>query len=195
MTGNSSVGRASVLGIEGRGIIALLPDFIDEKFENHRWWALVKCSVCDTEIWRRKTHIFPNVYCSRNCQSVGKSESITLECGYCQKKVKRRKSQIDKSKTGKVFCNRSCATSFNNKFKVEEFHPNWKGGTNYREKAFSKFGEICCNPDCSLQKSGIEIPKKMLDVDHIDSNRSNNKIENLMPLCVWCHALKTRKDW
>lgn len=32
----------------------------------------------------------------------------------------------------------------------------------------------------------------MLDVDHIDSNRSNAALSNLQILCIWCHALKTR---
>jgi hypothetical protein len=37
-----------------------------------------------------------------------------------------------------------------------------------------------------------EIPLEMLDVDHIDNDRSNNELENLQILCVWCHSLKTR---
>lgn len=43
------------------------------------------------------------------------------------------------------------------------------------------------------------IPKHMcqLDVDHIDGNHSNNKIESLQTLCANCHRLKTHlnKDW
>lgn len=35
----------------------------------------------------------------------------------------------------------------------------------------------------------------MLDVHHIDGNRKNGKADNLEVLCVWCHALETRKDW
>lgn len=40
-----------------------------------------------------------------------------------------------------------------------------------------------------------ESETKMLDVHHRDGNRSNNKLSNLEVLCVWCHALETRKDW
>lgn len=33
----------------------------------------------------------------------------------------------------------------------------------------------------------------MLDVHHLDSDRSNGLPENLLVLCVWCHALETRR--
>ena len=33
-----------------------------------------------------------------------------------------------------------------------------------------------------------------LQLDHVDGNHSNNKLENLQVLCPTCHAVKTRKD-
>ncbi len=56
----------------------------------------------------------------------------------------------------------------------------------YRIRALKEYGSFCtwCGYDREI---------KMLDVDHIDSNRKNNKLENLQILCVFCHAMKTRK--
>lgn len=34
---------------------------------------------------------------------------------------------------------------------------------------------------------------RKLDVHHIDGNKKNNAIENLIPLCVYCHASVTNK--
>lgn len=58
--------------------------------------------------------------------------------------------------------------------------------TTYRVRALQEYGAFC-------NWCGYSDEVKMLDVDHIDSNRSNSKLENLQVLCVWCHALKTRK--
>ena len=38
----------------------------------------------------------------------------------------------------------------------------------------------------------IDIPEKLLDVHHVDGDRSNNDVSNLVVLCVWCHAKVTR---
>ena len=38
----------------------------------------------------------------------------------------------------------------------------------------------------------VKVPEELLDVHHIDSNRSHNDINNLAVLCVWCHAIVTR---
>ena len=37
----------------------------------------------------------------------------------------------------------------------------------------------------------MAIDAAQLDVDHIDGNRNNDKIENLQTLCANCHRLKT----
>jgi hypothetical protein len=72
-------------------------------------------------------------------------------------------------------------------------HHNWKDGSgSYRERAKKEYGEYCSNPTCPIKGAAISIPRELLDVDHIDNNRSNNDIQNLQVLCVWCHAIKTR---
>jgi 5-methylcytosine-specific restriction endonuclease McrA len=43
---------------------------------------------------------------------------------------------------------------------------------------------------CGVQPEG----KGMIDIDHIDGDRSNNKPENLQSLCKDCHKKKTSED-
>ena len=77
----------------------------------------------------------------------------------------------------------------NARHKSGENHPNWVDGcSGYREKALAHYGEQCECSDCDNQNALME----MLDVHHLDGDRSNNQIENLVVLCVWCHALVTR---
>lgn len=116
---------------------------------------------------------------------------MKLNCAECGKEVNRRPFQLKRSKSGRAFCNRTCATKYNNRiYKKAEKHPNWTTGYgSYRIRALKEFGHKCSNTNCPIK---FEIPNKMYDVDHIDNNRTNNKLENLQVLCVWCHALKTR---
>jgi hypothetical protein len=56
----------------------------------------------------------------------------------------------------------------------------------YRMRALKTHGAYC-------DYCGYGFAVQMLDVHHIDSNRENNDLDNLQVLCVWCHALETRK--
>ena len=154
-------------------------------------YVTVKCSYCKKDIIKYGPKIKPwkHSYCDRECHARHKITSITKKCGNCEKLVTRTKSQASKSKSGHLFCNRSCSTAFNNRFKKGKLHPHWSGGVgSYRARALKKYGARCSSSNCPFDC----VDERMLDVDHVDGDRSNNKIENLQVLCVWCHALKTR---
>lgn len=129
-------------------------------------------------------------YCSSNCRH----DIQVSPCSFCGKEVRATKSRRYGSKTGNIYCSKSCAVSKNNSLiRFGENHWNYlNGASRYRKLALEKYGAVCSNERCAL-KGVVDIPIKMLDVDHIDCDRSNNSIENLQVLCVWCHALKTRK--
>lgn len=163
----------------------------ETKFQDGRTWVLLKCAVCSKDVWRRVTHISNVTVCSNDCKSARLITKITLNCAQCNKLIERRPSQIARSKSGRVFCSKTCATSYNNQFKSGEAHGNWSGGQ-YRKNALEHYGARCFGTDCLIQSITTDIPAIMIDVHHIDGNRSNNSIDNLIPLCVWCHALETR---
>ncbi len=62
---------------------------------------------------------FAHSFCSSECcfQFRSNAGRIKLPCTYCGKEVSRTKSQFSRSKKNNVFCNRSCAASFNNTLK------------------------------------------------------------------------------
>ena len=102
-----------------------------------------------------------------------------------EKKLLRKKAGSS-SRSGLFFCNRVC------KEKAQSIESqilpikHYKGGkTSYRVRAFREYGKKC-------KECGYDELEAMLDADHIDGNRSNNVIQNLQVLCVWCHAYKTR---
>ena len=121
-------------------------------------------------------------YCSKECYShIG---SQLCKCANCGKEVWRANSQIARSKTGNIYCSRSCATAKNNTlFKSGENNPNYKG-TNYRKKAFDNYEHKC-------HICGWNEDEDVLEVHHIDEDRDNNELENLLILCPICHKKLT----
>lgn len=102
----------------------------------------------------------------------------------CGKEIERALSEIKRSKTGNVYCSKSCSNTINNTlFKSGENHPNYISGiSSYRKMRMGKVGAKC-------EKCGIDNPC-VLEVHHKDRNRKNNKIENLQLLCANCHLIE-----
>lgn len=139
----------------------------------------------------------PRLYCTQACHQASRGIATTSPCGYCGEKVKRHPSKLKNSKSGYVFCDRKCKENAQRARSIPQILPPHYDQTphpkyTYRKRALETYGEKCANEWCPLTKYGAEIPIKMLDVDHIDNDRTNNTTENLQVLCVWCHALKTR---
>ena len=92
---------------------------------NHMSKTLIKltCHYCKKPFTRRAANhkqrkpLGHNAYCSIECGHKGAQKRITILCTYCNKTVIRNPHDFKKSKTGKFFCNTSCAASFNNTLK------------------------------------------------------------------------------
>ncbi len=89
----------------------------------------LKCDFCGKDFKRTLTnynhrrkkysHRYKHVFCNNICCNKYKSKNntTTAKCGFCKKKVTRRNNQVKKSKSEKIFCNSSCAASYNNKLR------------------------------------------------------------------------------
>lgn len=153
---------------------------------------IIKCDYCGKEINKRPSQVKNNLekgrknYCSNECKKLGQFTSKVCICGYCGKEIYRTPSQIKKSKSGLMFCNSSCACTYNNKkFRSGENNPNWKDGeTLYKKTAYSVYQNECSI--CGFND------KNALEVHHIDMNRANNNTDNLIILCANHHSLVHR---
>ena len=146
----------------------------------------VKCGTCGKRFPVKPFRLRHSnaLYCSRKCHHNGMAKKVNLRCSTCGNEVVRTPSKVKNSKSGQFFCNKSCQTKWRNRYFSGEKHKNWSHGKaiNYRRiLANSDRKKVCrhCGED----------DKRVLAVHHIDENRRNNNLENLMWLCHNCHHL------
>lgn len=130
---------------------------------------------------------------------------IKINCSNCNNELWRRNSSI---RSDKVFCNKSCATSYRNKIdnpswyrdlsgennpmygknttawnkgiKGELCH-NWKGGLSRRKDGYFRInidGKRKLYHRYLLEKNGEDLTEKV--VHHKNGNPSDNRLDNLM---------------
>lgn len=147
---------------------------------------LTLCQICKSEFYVKPTHKKRGwgIYCSISCRTKGQLQGKTFPCYVCSKEVYRSPLDIKKSKSGKYFCNKTCQTIWRNKILfIGENYLNWKNGKSaYRSileaEGIKKQCTICYIED-----------ERVIIVHHIDKDRTNNNVTNLIWLCNNCHYL------
>lgn len=84
-------------------------------------------------------------------------------------------SNYKKSRQTQVTCSKSCANTY---FRSGGNHPNYvHGKSSYRQRSLEHYGHKCLACDETL----------VIEIYHIDENRLNNSIDNIIPLCPTHH--------
>ena len=145
-----------------------------------------KCKICNSSFYAKPSHIKVGwgKYCSKGCHYTDAIKRDKMKCFTCGEEIYKTKSQVKKSRSGKLFCSKSCQTKWRNTVFVGKKHNNWKSGrrVNYR-KILSTSGVLEACRICNLKD------KRVLAVHHTDENRLNNNLNNLAWLCHNCHRL------
>ena len=124
-----------------------------------------------------KHHHCPNCIKIKNEQA-----KIITQCAFCQKDIVRFKSDIAKSKSGLCYCSKECGNRHKNELRKQS--GEWDNSGNYRKKAFDVFEHKCAI-------CGWKEDERVLEVHHINENRNDNDINNLIILCPICHKKLT----
>lgn len=147
--------------------------------------AYATCHICEKEFYVKPSHVERGwgKYCSMQCRTIGQYRGETVPCTQCGKAVYRAKGQLRHSKSKKFFCSKSCQAKWRNSFFSEEKHANWLGGEHAYRNILMRSGreQVCI----SCGTADIRI----LSAHHIDHNRKNNKLSNLVWVCLNCHYL------
>lgn len=113
-----------------------------------------------------------------------KSTKVQLTCAYCNKSFLRTPSKLNRSKSGLYFCcreHKDLAQRIDSGDQFINLRPEHYGnGTNYRQIAFRNYAHKCAI-------CGWDEDEDILQVHHIDKDRTNYQLNNLIILCPTCH--------
>jgi len=182
---------------------------IDEMHgENHPRWAGAKyCKICGVELLTREKRR-ANL-CSENCTKeanhrrgvkVNEKRKVGGQyfCKFCNKEMTMPMAH------NRTFCSRVCFGAWVHLYKSGENSSQWHSGANYQKyppefnyqlrlKVRRRDNFTC--QSCGLIHKGTGPEGRGLLVHHIDRNKNNNSIGNLLTLCNSCHRKLHWEIW
>jgi len=150
----------------------------------------VACGRCGASFLAKPSHIAMGFgkYCSRECSALNQRTGRDVACHACNKVVYRIPKYLERSKSGKFFCTKSCQTIWRNKEFSGARHANWRHGmASYRNILLRAGKQVVCDV-CKTTDGRVII------AHHKDKNRLNNSVTNLVWLCRNCHFLVHHYD-
>ena len=191
--------------------------FCDKKCEG-KWRYKQKEILCDWCGEKIKKQLYtmkrPYHFCNNKCEGKWVSKfragenspswrggGIEVKCDFCGKKIKKIQSHIKNYKHN--FCNIKCMGSFYKTLYKGENCIFWRDGRSkepytiefddvLKEKIRKRDNFTCQECNHTQEQLGYT-----LHVHHVDYNKKNNNLNNLISLCRSCHAQTTfnRDDW
>ena len=148
-------------------------------YANRRTEVMVKCVDCGETFSFKPVNVYSDSKYGGCANCLFKNNYKQYTCLECGKQIYKHKNRLAKS--GLVFCSRVCGNVYKNRQRI-----NLTNSAEYRRNAFLAYSHKCAI-------CGYEDEEDVLEVHHIDSNRKNNNISNLIILCPICHKKLTLK--
>ena len=170
---------------------------------------MVKCAWCKKLIEKSPCFIrrSKNNFCGPECwgkwlskYAKGKNNSnwrggpVVVKCAWCKKTVQI--FPYEHKPNRKFFCNRKCKAKWQSMNGLGENNPSWIDGRSYIpyspefNKRLKQSIKQRDNFTCQLCKEKIikQTKGKFLSIHHIDYNKKNNRVDNLISLCSVCNS-------
>jgi len=147
----------------------------------------VQCKTCDTAFLAENKELKRGMgkYCTRSCSASDPRRKLppNTACSWCGTPFRATSKRKKASKSGLLFCKRACKDAAQRIGGLSEIQPGHYGtGTSrYRALALKHLPNCCA--EC-----GWSVLGNVLEVHHIDQDRTNNDLSNLEILCPTCHV-------
>lgn len=147
--------------------------------------SVIGCKICSENFYAKPSSIKNGhgIFCSNKCRYEDMRKGTMINCYLCKKESYKKKSKLKSSKSGKFFCSKNCQTRWRNQLYVGPKHANWINGMHAYRSVLKR------NNIFAICKLCNTTDKSVLVTHHIDHNRKNNKVANLVWLCHNCHHL------
>ena len=144
----------------------------------------VECPVCGAMFYKRRSE---QLYCSKKCSGEAHKKRILIQCDFCGKEFERNECHIQEHN----FCSRSCLNEWHKDNRIGNSSPRWGGGVHIQDGylflrqddgSYKAEHRIIMEKELGRELNSDEI------VHHIDENKKNNSIDNLVVLTRAEHA-------
>lgn len=173
--------------------------YCSENCKEYARYVSRTCKWCSREFLTTRKN--QQKYCSKFCRSernrarlrekYRQSPYISKLCAWC-------KQEFHTKEKSARFCSKICISAWQSETKRGKNSPNWKGGTSFEpyppefnkqlKREIRKRDKYCCRICGMTQKEHKMRYKRQLCVHHIDSDKTNNNMNNLVTLCDSCHS-------
>jgi hypothetical protein len=146
------------------------------------------CKFCDSPLsFDNKT----NQFCDRSCgakfnNALRKKQKAKLDVARIEYKCLNCDTPLNRK--GK-YCNHDCQNEMRKRILYEKIESGdiTQDGRQYKKYLIDKHGECCM--ECGWEKRNPITNKVPLELEHIDGNHKNNRLDNLKIICPNCHSL------
>ena len=151
--------------------------------------AARRCGCCGTLLTYEKRR---NKFCSHSCAAAINNQGIVRNGIARERRTHCLRCGEQISGAGYLYCSKACASTHRaDKFaeRLVSNSPDVGHGSpaSVRRHLIKLRGEQC--EECGWNKRHPITDRVPLEVDHVDGNYKNNRMENLKLLCPNCHSL------